>query len=43
MASTDEPPPLVKNPDGSNTIVLTAAGKGHQHQRNWVALVQNKT
>jgi hypothetical protein len=43
MASTGEPPPLVKNPDGSNTIVLTAAGKGHQHQRNWVALVQNKT
>jgi hypothetical protein len=34
--------PLVANPDGSNTLVLTEAGKGNQHQYNWVALVQNK-
>src|SRR3954469_9008219 len=38
-----EPEALVANPDPqeANTVVLTAAGKGHQHQRNWVALVQN--
>jgi len=40
-ASQSEPAPLVKNPDGSNTLVLTQAGKGHQHQSNWVAVVQN--
>jgi hypothetical protein len=34
--------PLVPNPDGSNTLVLTEAGKGHQHQYNWVALVQDR-
>ena len=34
--------PLVPNPNGSNTLVLTEAGKGHQHQSNWVALVQNR-
>ena len=34
-----EAPPLVANPDGSNTLVLTEAGKGHQHQTTWVALV----
>src|SRR5436190_14700055 len=28
-------------PNGADTIALTEAGKGHQHQRNWVALVQN--
>jgi hypothetical protein len=34
---------LVANPDpqAAGTVVLTAQGKGHQHQRNWVALVQN--
>jgi hypothetical protein len=38
-----EPQALVANPDPKqpNTVILTAAGKGHQHQRNWVALVQN--
>ena len=40
--SKSEPPALVANPDGSNTLVLTEAGKGHQHQGAWVALVQNK-
>jgi len=35
-----EPPPLIANTDGSNTLVLTEAGKGHQHQSAWVALVQ---
>jgi hypothetical protein len=34
---------LVKNPDGSNTIVLTEKGKGHQHQSNWVAVLKNQT
>src|SRR5205085_6521954 len=38
-----EPQPLVANPDpqAADTVVLTAAGKGHQHQRNWVALIQD--
>jgi hypothetical protein len=38
-----EPQALVANPDpqAPDTVVLTAQGKGHQHQRNWVALVQN--
>jgi hypothetical protein len=36
-----EPPALIKNPDGSDTVVLTNAGKGHQHQRNWVALIRD--
>src|SRR4051794_29311437 len=36
-----EPAPLVANPNGSNTLVLTEAGKGHQHQSNWVAVVKN--
>jgi hypothetical protein len=35
-----EPAPLIPNPDGSNTLVLTEAGKGHQHQSGWVALVR---
>jgi hypothetical protein len=39
-AFTGEPAPLVANPDGSNTLVLTEAGKGHQHQSAWVALVR---
>ena len=40
---TGEPQALVANPDpkAPDTVVLTAPGKGHQHQRNWVALVQN--
>jgi hypothetical protein len=37
-----EPAPLIANPDGSNTLVLTEAGKGHQHQSTWVALVRNR-
>ncbi|HET8893468.1 MAG TPA: sialidase family protein [Gaiellaceae bacterium] len=37
-----EPAALVPNPDGSNTLVLTEAGKGHQHQATWVALVRNR-
>jgi hypothetical protein len=41
-AYAGEPAPLVPNPDGSNTLVLTEAGKGHQHQSTWVALVQNR-
>ncbi len=41
-AYAGEPAPLVPNPDGSNTLVLTEAGKGHQHQATWVALVRNK-
>ena len=41
-AYSGEPQPLVPNPDGSNTLVLTEAGKGHQHQSCWVALVQNR-
>jgi hypothetical protein len=39
-AYAGEPPPLIANPDGSNTVVLTEAGKGHQHQSAWVALVR---
>jgi hypothetical protein len=39
-ASAGEPAPLIPNPDGSNTLVLTEAGKGHQHQSAWVALVR---
>ncbi len=39
-AHAGEPPPLIANPDGSNTVVLTEAGKGHQHQSAWVALVR---
>ena len=42
MKTKGEPAPLVPNPDGSNTLVLTEAGKGHQHQTTWVALVRNK-
>jgi hypothetical protein len=41
-AYSGEPQPLVPNPDGSNTLVLTETGKGHQHQSCWVALVQNR-
>jgi hypothetical protein len=33
-----EPPAL--SPNGA-TVVLTEAGKGHQHQRTWVALVRD--
>jgi hypothetical protein len=38
-----EPPALTRNKDGSDTIVLENSGKGHQHQRNWVALIQDRT
>jgi hypothetical protein len=38
-AFSGEPPALTPNPNGSNTLVLTEAGKGHQHQSAWVALV----
>jgi hypothetical protein len=41
-AYAGEPAPLIANPNGSNTLVLTEAGKGHQHQSAWVAVVQNK-
>ena len=37
-----EPPALIPNPNKSDTLVLTQAGKGHQHQSVWVALVQNR-
>jgi hypothetical protein len=33
-----EPPALSAN---GGTVVLTAAGKGHQHQRTWVTLVRD--
>jgi hypothetical protein len=38
-----EPRALVPNPDASaaDTLVLTNAGKPHQHQQNWVALVRD--
>jgi hypothetical protein len=39
MFAPDEPAPLVKS--SATTIALTAAGKGHQHQRNWVALIRD--
>jgi hypothetical protein len=38
-AYKNEPRPLVD--DGNGGLKLTAAGKGHQHQSNWVALVQD--
>jgi hypothetical protein len=38
-AIAGETPALTPNPNGSNTLVLTEAGKGHQHQSVWVALV----
>jgi hypothetical protein len=38
----NEPPALTPNPNGSNTLLLTEAGKGHQHQSIWVALVQER-
>jgi hypothetical protein len=38
-----EPPALTANKDGSDTVVLENSGKGHQHQRNWVALIQDRT
>lgn len=37
-----EPPALTPNKDGSDTMVLENSGKGHQHQRNWVALIQDR-
>jgi hypothetical protein len=37
-----EPPALIPNPDGSDTLVLTQAGKPHLHQSVWVALVENR-
>jgi hypothetical protein len=37
-----EPPALIPNPDKSDTLVLTQAGKPHLHQSVWVALVQNR-
>ncbi|HEY1523214.1 MAG TPA: sialidase family protein [Solirubrobacteraceae bacterium] len=42
MTHAGERPALTANPDGSDTLLLTPAGKGHQHQRVWVALVQNR-
>jgi hypothetical protein len=39
-AFAGETPALTPNPAGSNTLVLTEAGKGHQHQSAWVALVR---
>jgi hypothetical protein len=42
MKYLDEPPALIPNPNKSDTLVLTAAGKGHQHQSVWVALVENR-
>jgi hypothetical protein len=41
LAAAGEPQALTANPDGSNTVVLTESGKGHQHQRTWVALVRD--
>jgi hypothetical protein len=39
-AYAGEPAPLVANPNGSDTLVLTEAGKTHEHQSCWVALVR---
>jgi hypothetical protein len=39
-AYAGEAVPLVKN--SATTITLTQAGKTHQHQRTWVALVRNQ-
>jgi hypothetical protein len=39
-AYVGEPPALTPNADGSNTLALTNAGKGHQHQSTWVALIR---
>jgi hypothetical protein len=38
-----EPQALTANtdPNSPDTVVLTESGKGHQHQRNWVALVRD--
>jgi hypothetical protein len=41
-AYAGEPAPLIANPDGSDTLVLTESGKGHQHQSTWVALVRDR-
>jgi hypothetical protein len=38
-AFAGEPPALTAN--GPTTVALTEAGKGHQHQRMWVALVRD--
>jgi hypothetical protein len=40
MNHPGERPALTPNPDKSDTLLLTAAGKGHQHQSVWVALVR---
>jgi hypothetical protein len=36
--SADEPPALTRAT--ATTVTLKASGKGHQHQRNWVAVVR---
>jgi hypothetical protein len=41
LLSSHEPPALTPNKDGTDTVVLENSGKGHQHQRNWVALVRD--
>ena len=33
--------PVALTPSSSTTVALTEAGKGHQHQRMWVALVRD--
>jgi len=42
MNFAGERPALTPNPNKSDTLLLTPAGKGHQHQSVWVALVQNR-
>jgi hypothetical protein len=39
LATPGEPPALT--PNGPSTIALTDAGKGHQHQSAWVALIRD--
>jgi hypothetical protein len=39
QAYAGEPPALTRK--DASTLTLTAAGKGHQHQRNWVAVVRD--
>jgi hypothetical protein len=39
-AYAGEPPALTRA--SATTVALTNAGKGHQHQRNWVAVVRDQ-
>jgi hypothetical protein len=43
LAAAGEPQALTANPDPNSpdTVILAESGKGHQHQRTWVALVRD--